>query len=259
DDFLNIDTPENVVFGYQVAGIGSRFLAAMVDTIAIVILQIVVLWTLALALNILELGENSGGAWLAAIFSLLSFVLLWGYYIYFESVWNGQTPGKRWAKLRVIRTDGTPITLAEVVIRNLVRLVDFLPIFYGVGIVTMFVNEQSRRLGDLAAGTLVVHEREAVTLDSLAARPAVASTLGFRFLPSDESPDLPVERLTAEDIQMAEDFLRRRRELPNSAELASRIARVLYSRMEVPPTRVEGWEAEKAVALIVRAYHARQI
>ncbi|MCI0726041.1 MAG: hypothetical protein L0332_04875, partial [Chloroflexi bacterium] len=65
DDFLNIDTPENVVFGYQVAGIGSRFLAAMVDTIAIVILQIVVLWTLALALNILELGENSGGAWLA--------------------------------------------------------------------------------------------------------------------------------------------------------------------------------------------------
>ncbi|MEK7327557.1 MAG: RDD family protein, partial [Chloroflexota bacterium] len=104
-------------------------------------------------------AESPVIAWLVAIFGLISFAFFWGYYILFEMLWNGQSPGKRWVGLRVIRTDGTPITLTESIIRNLVRLVDFLPAYYGVGVVTMFINEQSRRLGDLAAGTLVVHDR----------------------------------------------------------------------------------------------------
>src|SRR5215510_11634669 len=104
---------------------------------------------------------------------LASFVLFWGYYIFFEMLWNGQTPGKRWVGLRVIRTDGTPITLSESFIRNLTRLVDFLPAAYGIGIISMFLDKQSRRLGDLAAGTLVVHDRAPISIQSLSVKRTV--------------------------------------------------------------------------------------
>ena len=176
DDYLSIATPENVAFGYDIAGIGSRFLAAVVDMLILLALILLVELTLSLiAASFFRdqlLNDSPVLAWMAAIFGLIAFALFWGYYIFFEMLWNGQSPGKRWVGLRVIRTDGTPITLTESIVRNLVRLVDFLPAYYGVGVVTMFVNGQSRRLGDLAAGTLVVRDRAAVTLESLATRPA---------------------------------------------------------------------------------------
>jgi uncharacterized RDD family membrane protein YckC len=101
DSFLNIDTPENVVFGYEVVGIGSRFMAALVDTLIIVVLQIVVNLTMVLlAGNLLDV--SAGEAWVTAVFGLISFILLWGYYIFFEMLWNGQSPGKRWLGLRVL-------------------------------------------------------------------------------------------------------------------------------------------------------------
>ena len=176
DDTLRIDTPENVIFGYRVAGIGSRFLAAIIDSLLIVVLEVVVnAAVLLLARFIFRVSfagnDDAGLAWLLGIFGLIAFAFLWGYYIFFEMLWNGQSPGKRRMGLRVLRLDGTPITLSESIIRNLVRLVDFLPAYYGVGVVVMFINSQARRLGDLAAGTVVVHDRAAVTLESLAAAP----------------------------------------------------------------------------------------
>jgi uncharacterized RDD family membrane protein YckC len=141
DDYLSIDTPENVAFGYDVAGIGSRFLAALVDTILILVLLVVVNLPLFLLAGVLSATlTDEISIWAFAISGLISFALFWGYYIFFEMIWNGQSPGKRWVGLRVIRADGTPITLVETIIRNLVRLVDFLPAYYGVGVVTMFVN-----------------------------------------------------------------------------------------------------------------------
>jgi uncharacterized RDD family membrane protein YckC len=249
DDFLNIATPENVVFGYEVAGIGSRFLAAMVDTILIIIAEFILFFVLALGLRRLE--EIS--PWITALGGLLAFAILWGYYIYFELAWNGQTPGKHWAKIRVIRTDGMPITLAESVIRNLVRLVDFLPASYGVGVVTMFINEQSRRLGDLAAGTVVVREQTAVTLDTLA-KPGVVHLHGFRAPTLEESAAWPLERLSERDVEMAEDFLRRRDDLPDPYPLAHRILQLLYERMDLPPTVPQGSADIKILAGIVMAY-----
>src|SRR5574341_389472 len=227
DDYLSIATPENVAFGYDIAGIGSRFLAAVVDTLILLALILLVELTLSLiAASFFRdqlLNDSPVLAWMAAIFGLIAFALFWGYYIFFEMPWNGQSPGKRWVGLRVIRTDGTPITLTESIVRNLVRIVDFLPAYYGVGLVTMFVNGQSRRLGDLAAGTLVVRDRAAVTLESLATRPAPPAPA----LPSaaDSAPPSlaapatgwPVERLTGHDLEMAEDFLRRRAQLSNRA------------------------------------------
>ena len=169
-DVLKIDTPENVTFSYEVSGIGSRFLAALVDTFLLGLLQGIVIGTVLLILSQLGSGNSSNsstdfgsqaGWWIFGILAFVSFLFFWGYYIFFEIFWNGQTPGKRWIGLRVIRLDGTPVGVSEVVIRNLVRTLDLLPTAYGVGVITMFINSNSCRLGDLAAGTVVVHDSRA--------------------------------------------------------------------------------------------------
>lgn len=228
DEMLSIDTPENVAFGYSVAGIGSRFLAALVDTTIIVILQIIVIMISLFTARQLDMVDALG-AWLSAILGLISFLLFWGYYIFFEMIWNGQSPGKRWAGLRVIRVDGTPVTLAESIIRNLVRIIDFLPIGYGLGIVTMFVNDKARRLGDMAAGSMVVHDGGEISVQSLASQTRLAIPVDLPGL----RPGLPVERLQPEDIQMMEEFLSRRLEIANTARLSLQILKHAYARMGV--------------------------
>ena len=104
--------------------------------------------------------ESTDISWLGglalALYALLNFAVFWGYYMLFELLWSGQTPGKRVAKTRVLRTDGNPARTSEVAVRNLVRIVDFLPALYAIGFIVMFFNRQSRRLGDYAAGTLVI-------------------------------------------------------------------------------------------------------
>lgn len=261
DDYLNIDTPENVAFGYEVAGIGSRFLAALVDTLLILVLQLVVNLTLLFLASVLfgSLFEQEDTLlfWFLALFGLIAFALLWGYYIFFELSWNGQSPGKRWIGLRVIRTDGTPITLTESIIRNLVRLIDFLPAYYGVGVVVMFINDQARRLGDLAAGTLVVRERANVTLESLAAKPPPFHS---NLPASTPLLDLPIDRLTPRDIQMAEAFLQRRYEFTNRLALARRLAQTLNERMELPPRPLSNLlDAENFIMAVVQANQSRGV
>jgi uncharacterized RDD family membrane protein YckC len=253
DDALHIDTPENVVFDYVVAGIASRFMAALVDTILILILQVV---TSLVSLLLLQgLGGDpfgAGGApvgWFLALLGLISFTFLWGYYVFFELLWNGQSPGKRWVGLRVIRTDGMPIGVAESVVRNVVRIVDFLPIYYGIGVVTMFVDSQARRLGDLAAGTIVVRDRGPVTLASLDAEKTLSSPAPR---PAASGLGLPVEKLTNADLLMAEDYLRRRSELTNREEMAQRVLQALLERMEIADRPAPHLSSEQLIAQIVQ-------
>ncbi len=99
-----------------------------------------------------------------AIYALINFALIWGYYLAFELLWNGQTPGKRLANTQVVRANGAPAEFAEVAIRNVVRIIDFLPFAYAVGFVVMFLNRRSRRLGDFAANTLVIKRQDQVKL-----------------------------------------------------------------------------------------------
>lgn len=260
DDTLQIDTPENVAFGYQIAGIGSRFLACFVDTLLIIVLLLFVNFALGAFLRITDLaaGSDRATAWLAALFGLLSFAVFWGYYIFFETLWNGQTPGKRRNGLRVIRRNGTPVTTGETIVRNLVRIVDLLPAFYAVGIITMFIDGQSRRLGDLAAGTLVVRDRDTVTLDSLAAAPARPAMTVFDALDDGQADStLPVERLTAQEVEMLEEYFRRRDELANRNELAWQIARRLCSRMGITADNIKPHQAERFLSDVLLAHRRR--
>lgn len=253
-EFLNIDTPENVVFDYEVVGIGSRFMAALVDTLLIIVLQAIAYLASFFILANLTEWQDSWGGWIAAVFALITFALLWGYYIFFELWWNGQTPGKRLTGLRVIRSDGTPITLTESIIRNLVRLVDFLPLFYGVGIVAMFIDRQSRRLGDFAAGTLVVRDQEEVTLESLGRTPKIAIPPTLRQNIETQVAAWPLELLEAPDIQLAEDFLKRRQEIAGSHDLALQIVDKFLARMEIPKTEINKFDALYYLSAIIKLH-----
>lgn len=256
DDTLQIDTPENVTFDYDVAGIGSRFLSALVDTLLMLLLQFIIFGTLYLIVfQQRDLFSESTPAWVTAILSLIAFVFFWGYYIFFEMIWNGQTPGKRMVGLRVIRVDGMPVTAVEVVIRNLVRLIDFLPSAYGVGVITMFVNEKSRRLGDLAAGTVVVHDRSVKTLGELGQRHHTLASLQSH-VPVPEG--FPLERLKERDMEIIEGYLQRRSQLPNRQELSVQILNSLFTRVGLSANSPWTGSADEVLTAIYTAVKVRK-
>jgi hypothetical protein len=171
-------------------------------------------------------------------------------------LWNGQSPGKRWVGLRVIRSDGTPITLSESLIRNLARLVDFLPAAYGIGIITMFIDKQSRRLGDLAAGTLVVQDRAPISIQSLSIKRTV--NLGMRGLTKVSLEGFPIERLTNNDLNLIEDFLLRRDQLTHRESLAIQILNTLHQRLGLPVPTISRIEAEDTLAAILAAAQSQE-
>ena len=256
EETLDIQTPENVAFGYQVAGIGSRFLATLLDTFLIFLLQIVVILVFILILSSFDLLGETIAAWVYAVLGIVGFIFFWGYYIFFEMLWNGQTPGKRWVGLRVIRTDGTPITLSESFIRNLTRLVDFLPAMYGIGIISMFLDKQSRRLGDLAAGTLVVHDRAPISIQALSVKRTVNFSMqGFKTVSLD---GFPLERLTNDDLALIEDFLLRREQLTHRQTLANQILNTLHTRLGLPLPSINRVEAEDMLLAILQAVQKKQ-
>ncbi|MDQ3011178.1 MAG: RDD family protein, partial [Acidobacteriota bacterium] len=164
DENLIIETPEHVELHFALASIGNRFIACAIDHI-IQILAIVLTGVLAYRLSngarkvgdkVVE-GFSEGSLWTIALSILVAFVLFFGYFVFFETVWSGQTPGKRWLKLRVIQEDGRPLTFFASLARNLIRLMDMQPgFFYSVGIVSVFAGEQAKRLGDYVAGTVVI-------------------------------------------------------------------------------------------------------
>ncbi|HNT78749.1 MAG TPA: RDD family protein [Anaerolineae bacterium] len=252
EELLNIDTPENVAFNYEVAGVATRGLAAVVDSAIIVGLQILVgmliLGIVGIALeDVMDFETNPAMMWTFALLGLVSFALLWGYYVFFELLWNGQSPGKRWLKLRVVLTNGMPITLTEVLIRNLVRLVDFLPVAYGVGIIVLFVHPQTRRLGDLAAGTLVVRDRAAVTLGSVVA--TAQNSPHSQLSPAAEM--LALERLTAQDIRMITAYLERYDTMQQSYDTGMNILRALLTRMGAEETWMDHLSVRARLRLIL--------
>ena len=246
---LDIQTPENIAFGYNLAGLGSRFLSSIIDTFLLVVILIVANLVAIFAMRAADLLNSTG--WAVGIFITLNFLLLWGYYIVFETLWNGQTPGKRYVELRVVDRNGVPAGLAASIIRNLVRIVDFFPALYGLGILVMFVSKQQLRLGDMAAGTVVVHDRDVALSDlgkmkSLSAIPAAAK--------SAESLNLPTAQLSEADIEIAHDYLERRQTLGTERQLLRPILQHLYDQMGVElEDRIPYQEAVTRLGQIVYA------
>jgi uncharacterized RDD family membrane protein YckC len=149
---LEVETPDHVVLRYDLAGAGNRGFAAVVDFL----IASIIAFTANLILSWLGVYDQATFLVLGGITLIVTLVLIWAYFILFEWLWNGQTLGKRAYRLRVINEDGSPAQFTAVLIRNLLRLVDFLPALYGLGVLVIVLSPKSQRLGDLAAGTYVV-------------------------------------------------------------------------------------------------------
>ena len=148
---LEVETPDHVVLRYDLAGGGNRGFAALVDFVLAALVFIGALYAFSLVTNTLPAAGPFFG-----VLVLFTFTLAWSYFVLLEWLWQGQTVGKRLYGLRVIRDDGAPAGFVAVLIRNVIRIVDFLPVFYGVGLLMIIFTSRSQRLGDLAAGTYVV-------------------------------------------------------------------------------------------------------
>ncbi len=265
-DEYTIDTPENVSFGFEVAGIGSRFIGALIDTVIITIALVLLNLMLGVILEVLGATAvanpfavvDEDPAWGAgiviAIYVLLNFLFVSGYYVIFELIWNGQTIGKRVAKIRVVRVNGNPAGFLEIVVRNLVRMVDFLPTAYGIGLVVMFFNQHARRLGDFAAGTLVIKEARQVTLETLgqaglhSAQPLGAAAL--RDKPSDDAIEIwrqrypNLRRLTASDYELIRETLRRHDRGQVNPHVLYRLSDAIAHKVAATPP-LHDWQASR--------------
>ncbi|MFQ3548611.1 MAG: RDD family protein [Armatimonadota bacterium] len=153
--FISLDTPENVKIDYELAGLGSRGTAIIIDGL-IQFAMIAILAGAFIGFNLFE--WNNLANWAIGLIFIMLFLIFFGYHLFFELIWNGQTPGKRLLNIRAIREEGMPADSMGIAIRNIVRILDFLPSVYLIGILFAFFSAQNKRVGDYAAGTLVVKE-----------------------------------------------------------------------------------------------------
>jgi uncharacterized RDD family membrane protein YckC len=235
DDELLIETPERVELHYILANIGNRFLAAAIDHILQLLLVGLVL-LLVYWMRRWGILVDAFGVWVVALTVLVLFAIYWGYFTLFETFWNGQTPGKRMLKLRVVREDGRPIRFFEAFVRNLLRIVDISPPFsYAIGVATIIFNPRSKRIGDLVAGTVVVKERasEAPSLEDII---RLSEAEQRKMASTGVAPFKANTRLLSErELQAVETFLNRRSKLnePGRSMLAARIAQAVSAKLGI--------------------------
>jgi uncharacterized RDD family membrane protein YckC len=235
DDELVIETPERVELHYVLANVGNRFLAAAIDHLIQAGLMLAV-FILAGAATDWKLFASMG-AWAAGLSVLAGFAIYWGYFVVFETLWSGQTPGKRMMRLRVVREDGRPVRFFEVFVRNLLRLaLDFQPIpSYAIGVISIIFSARSKRVGDFVAGTVVVKER-ATEAPSLAEIINISNIEQQRIDRAGAPPfSADTRSLTAAELRAIEVFLKRRFELTevNRLSLAARIAQPIAFRLGI--------------------------
>ena len=259
---LEVVTSDHVVLRYDLAGAGNRGFAALLDFVVATVL------TLGWATAWSTLTEGAGGV-LVGVVLLTAILFGWSYFIFLEWLWNGQTLGKRVFGLRVINEDGSPARFIAVFVRNLVRVVDFLPGFYGFGLLSIVLSSRSQRLGDLAAGTFVVRAPRP-RVDWLALRTFEGAAgpgagAGSRAGGSADreatggGPGLHVGGLSGEAQRLVREFVLRESKLPPAerAKLAARIAAHLRERVP-DASDTDDVALIRAVARALRASGERQ-
>jgi uncharacterized RDD family membrane protein YckC len=240
---LTIDTPEQIALEFPLASAGSRFLALSIDSVLQAAAFALLVLAALLATYFRMTLSNAIGTWTMAVVLLGAFLLYYGYFAFFEAIWNGQTPGKRLIGIRAIAESGRPLGPADAILRNLLRIVDQIPGIYVVGLLSIFFTERNQRLGDLAAGTVVVHDRRVHRPDA----------------PDQRRPSVRygAARLTPEEIALAEAFLRRRAALDSYVRLTTgrQVLDRLRPKLDIPPDRTH--DEERLLEEIVAEFRSR--
>jgi len=271
EESLVIETPERVPLEFALASIGNRFLAVALDH-AIQYLTLFLLYWAIISLSqgsFASLMNSSGDSfaempkWAVAVLIFAIFVVFSAYFILFEWLWNGQTPGKRLLKLRVIREDGRPLTIWEAITRNLVRICDAIPGFiipvYSLGLIAIFLSPRDQRLGDMFAGTVVIRERtdEAPTFAETFST-TVSDTAFSRVQRRFES-SFDTSKLSDREVEVVEIFLRRRWDLTERQRswMAWRIALPLMYKLR-PNYDVDDFTYEGFLEELLHRFHSRR-
>lgn len=266
-----IETPERVPLEFALASIGNRFLAVALDH-AIQYLTLFLLYWAIISLSqgsLASLLNSSGDSfaempkWAVAVLIFAIFVVFSAYFILFEWLWNGQTPGKRLLKLRVIREDGRPLTIWEAITRNLVRICDAIPGFiipvYSLGLIAIFLSPRDQRLGDMFAGTVVIRERtdEAPTFAETFST-TVSDTAFSRVQKRFES-NFETAKLSDREVEVVEIFLRRRWDLTDRQRswMAWRIALPLMYKLK-PNYDAADFTYEGFLEELLHRFHSRR-
>ncbi len=271
EETLIIETPERVPLAFALASIGNRFLAVAIDHFIQYFSIFIVSWALISLSGFDIYGADSKASelfqempkWTLAILIVVVFLIFAGYFIVFEWLWNGQTPGKRLLKLRVIREDGRPITFWEALARNLLRIFDAVPGFvvpvYSIGLIAIFLSGRDQRVGDIFAGTVVVRERsdEAPTFAETFSNPT--SDAAFRRVQKPVVFQADINSLTESEIEVAEIFLRRRWDLTDRQRLwmAWRVALPVMYKLK-PNYDLQDFTYEGFLEELVHRFHSRR-
>lgn len=271
EETLIIETPERVPLAFALASIGNRFLAVALDHFIQYLTVIILYWAFSAITKVSLFDEHANPVelfeemsnWTYAILLIAVFLIFSGYFILFEWLWDGQTPGKRLLKLRVIRDDGRPITLWEAIARNLLRIFDAAPGFtfpiYSVGLISIFASSRDQRIGDLFAGTVVIRERmdEAPTFAETFSNPI--SDAAFRRVQKRTDFEANVSALTESEIEVIESFLRRRWDLTDRQRIwmAWRIALPLMYKLK-PNYDLQTFTYEGFLEEILHRFYAKQ-
>jgi uncharacterized RDD family membrane protein YckC len=243
----SISTPENVDLHLELAGIGNRALACTIDTgitYAVTLAVWMIAWGLLFVTKSLELPSNIHAIIYSGVIAVTVFVcfcVIFAYFIVFEGLWQGQTPGKRIACIRVIETSGQPVTWSGVIIRNLIRTFDVG--FLCIGLIPIFADKKERRFGDFAANTIVIRER----------RPELQSTIR---LSKNYDTEFDIGGITPKEYDLVVAFLKRRVTMvqPQKKLVAEQLANALRAKL---PNNFEEKSSEDLIEHVYAAYNAR--
>jgi len=248
-DYL-ISTPENVDLHLELAGAGNRILACLIDTLLTYGLMTgvtIVCWCIDYLIGtapILPSARVVIAVIVTVIGFVLSFLIYFGYFIYFETAWQGLTPGKKVAGIRVIEQNGQPVSRSSVFIRNLLRVIDEGLLL--IGLLVMIIDPKERRLGDLAANTIVIRERK-----------TSFSTTDLKLTAQlSESDAFDAGRISGEEYELLLSFLKRRQQLDRSHRIAvaNKLEEYFAQKLGVPTNQAN---AELFLESVFLSYQAR--
>lgn len=228
-DDLSLYSSEKVYYSFTLAGLGSRFIGFLLDNLIITGVYLGLGFFGFLCVRKLELWPETLKTMVIVFIIIMFFFVGLGYFIFFETIWNGQTPGKKAAGLRVVRKSGEAVTFSNILVRNLMRIIDLLPGQYAVGIIAILFSRAHQRVGDMVADTVVIKEKEIgepLLFDSSQADPALTVKIRPYIYLIDE-----------QDFGLIREYFNRQSQLMSdqTAPLAGKIAHHLAKKMGLEP------------------------
>lgn len=251
----SISTPENVDLHLELAGLGNRILAGLIDQV-LSVLVIVILglaaWGVFTLVSMSQMPSHVKGIAYGFIVMVLIFgffIIHFGYHMFFEGTWQGQTPGKRVAQIRVIEQNGQPVTWPAVIIRNLLRVIDTGMML--VGVLSIMVDNKERRFGDLAAGTVVVRERNSELLTTS------KDDIDLDNLKPVDADMLDIGRITPQEYEILISFLKRRKTMAKKQRpvVAAKLMQHFKEKLADDSTK----NAEEYLESLYQAYRTRAL